>query len=183
MAEFIQSEVRLIHSIESNKPTDEKSSTEPNDEKGIDEPITPTAKGKSDPNDFIKGFMKASAYRRMANTTISQIEFQITRYNDSRIFQQSLIGNTRSMQKLQNRKIHQTAATNFTKGFASALISSYAINPAIGALFAIDTALGALNKVTLHNDNMNQEVQRRQVEMYVGRNRRDRTIVNTYNRR
>ena len=48
--------------------------------------------------------MKASAYRRMANTTISQIEFQITRYNDSRIFQQSLIGNTRSMQKVTKQK-------------------------------------------------------------------------------
>lgn len=182
MAGFIQSEVKIIHSVESGKPTDSENATQPKTDDGDANKEQPKDKGLGE-----KGMVRlgrGSVYRRLGNIAISSVENHVMREFDNMLHIESMYGDRKGMVKLQNQKASYKYAFNFAKGATSAIISSAILkNPIIAGLwFATETMqmVNTMNNNALENSRQRDREQR---EMYIAEKRQSRLIVGTYNRR
>lgn len=184
MAQFLQSEVRLIHSIETTKPTDSET---PTDAKGIDdENGTPLdkAKKKEDGNKVLGMLGRASVQRRMWNMALSAGESMINRYFDKAIFAQSFSGNTRGAEKIQNFKTELNSYTNVAKSGIGAVITTVALkNPAIAIIYAVNEVLKIGQNFANYQVQLSQYNDKRNLDIFLSEKRKDRLYFNSYNRR
>lgn len=182
MAEFIQSEVKVIHSVESGSPTDSDNATQPNSTAG-----TTTTQNATNRNANNRGMVRlgrGSVYRRIGNIAITSVENSLMREFDNLIHIESMKGDKKGLVKLQNKKAEYKYASNFLKGAVSAGVSTAILgNWAIAALFVASEVMTASN--TVRNNLLENERQREreQREMYIAEKRQSRLIVGTYNRR
>ncbi len=181
MAEFIQSEVRLIHVVETAKPTESNDKT---NAKGLDSASADKV-GEDGNIKKTKGFIgRTSVVRRLANITMSQAEFAMNRHFDKRIFQEQLAGNSRGAEKLQNIKSIHNAYSNQVKSAVGAGITSYFLgNPVIVLTYAVGELLKIGQNFANYQSEIMQYTERRNLELFINDKRKDRIILNSYNRR
>ena len=181
MAEFIQSEVRLIHVVESAKPTESNDKT---NAKGLDNLSSAEVEEKGALTKT-KGFIgRTSVVRRLANITMSQAEFAMNRQFDKRMFQEQMAGNSRGAEKLQNVKSIHNAYSNLTKSAVGAGITSYFLgNPVIVVTYAIGELMKMGQNFANYQSEIMQYTERRNLELTISEKRKDRIILNSYNRR
>lgn len=184
MAQFLQSEVRLIHSIETTKPTDSET---PTDAKGIDdENGTPLdkAKKKEDGSKILGMLGRASVVRRMANMALSAGESLINREFDKAIFAQSFSGNTRGAEKIQNFKTEINSYTNVAKSGVGAVVTTVALkNPIIAITYFAGEMLKIAQNYANYQVQLSQYNDKRNLDIFLSEKRKDRLYFNSYNRR
>lgn len=183
MAQFLQSEVRLIHSIEATKPTDSET---PTDAKGIDDeegtPLDKAAKKEEGKLGAMLG--RASVVRRMANMTLAAGESVINREFDKAIFAQTFSGNTRGAEKIQNKKTEINSYTNVAKSGVGAVVTTVALkNPAIAIIYAVNEVLKIGQNFANFQLQTAQYNEKRNLDLFLSEKRRDRIYFNSYNRR
>lgn len=183
MAEFIQSEIRVIHTVETNSPTSKIDDTLPQpefDNVGASD-TTADKKAKGSTRRMLG---KTAIYRRSLNYSIAAVERIANSNFDNRIRQANLYGDKRQMAKIQNDKVLFNGITNRVKSLGGAAITSWALrNPWILALQAADWAMDVGNTISNANEQRNYEIERQNAEMYRSNRKRERMIIGTYNRR
>lgn len=185
MAEILQGEIKVAHTIEKGVPT---SSGQPTETKA-GETNFPTEKQENAVEEIAeKGTRKllgmTSVKRRLANYAISALEGEINRSFDSRLFYESLYGDKRSMAKIQNQKAIANNITTFAKSTVGAAITWVALsNPIILGLHLTNSTLGIINTFRDKITNRQQFEERRSIELYETSKRRERIIADTFNRR
>ena len=184
MANFLQSEVRLIHTIENGKPTD---SDTPTGAKGIDDETGEETLGKATKKEEGKlaaMLGRASVKRRMANMALAAGESVINREFDKAIFAQTFSGNTRGAEKIQNKKTEIASYTNVAKSGVGAVITTAALqNPAIAVIYAVNEVLKIGQNFANFQVQTAQYNEKRNLDLFLSEKRRDRIYFNSYNRR
>lgn len=185
MAEKIQGELRIIHTVEQATPTNPQSPTEQTGTDNFGQ--TPNTDVNADDIN-LKGLKKVggrvSIQRRLANYTIAAGEKYINRQFDNAIFKESLYGDSRSMAKKQQWKATTNEITNATKSIVGASITSFAVgNFWILGLQLANMASNVISNQANAMQRNNNFQEKARIEMFESNKRRDRVIVNTYNRR
>lgn len=185
MAEKIQGELVILHKVEAGTPT---ASTNPTEQTGEDNFVDAQETDVNKDDLALKGLKKVggrvSIQRRLANYTITAAERFMNRQFDNAIFKESLYGDSRSMAKKQNIKMKTNQITNTAKSLVGASITS----AAVGNFWILGLQAGNMvanimsNQSNAMNNNRNFE-ERARVDMFESNKRRERVIVNTYNRR
>lgn len=180
MAEIIQSEIRVVHTVEGGTPTQE--AVKPTDVDVSEE--TEDITEKEDLKGFTKFLGATSAKRRILNYGIAGVERAINHAFDQRLFQESLYGDSRGMRKIQSQKSNANIITNEAKALGGVIITSFALkNPVLGILHGLNMA----NKIIATSITRQQErdhfVEKTNLELYTNRKRQERLIIGTYNRR
>ena len=185
MADIIQGQLNVIHSMRDTKPTAEIRPTQQNEEGNFKNEATE----QLHQDDLaLKGTRKmmgqTSINRRLANMAISGAERVMNYQFDEAIFRESIFGDKRSMKKIQNQKTNYNIITNNVKGLVGSAITSFALGQPL--IFGIQLGqmvgnMGA-NSITRVQQLRHFE-ERANLELYQNSKRQGRVIVGTYNRR
>lgn len=179
MAEMIQGQLTIVHTIKETTPTGKGNPTSA----GSSEETPQETPDKKD--NITKDWLGSAAVkRRIANYALSGAQSIVNRSFDERIFNESLYGDRRSMQKIQNQKTFTNALTTQAKSLTGAAISTVALkNKAIMTLWLANVAISGINAIQNQNMQRRQFEERRSAEMYEANRRRERVNVGVYNRR
>ena len=183
MAEMIQGQLTIVHTIKEGTPTGKGNPTSAGSSQETPQE-TPDKKDNITKKGMQGWLGSAAVKRRVANYALSAGQGIVNRMFDERIFNESLYGDRRSMQKIQNQKTFVNGLTTQAKSLIGAGISTVALdNPAIFALALSNVALGGINSIQNQNMQRRQFEERRSAEMYEANRRRERVNVGVYNRR
>jgi len=182
MSQFIQSEIRLIHTVAEPTPTEPVKPTEPKvDDDGETKKVDDTNKDAS----VGKKLLNASVVRRAANLVMKTAESQVNRWFDNRIYAQSFVGNSRGARKIQNEKAIFNAVYTQSKALVGGSVTAYFIGGAKGTAILGLQALNLTQNYLSEYANFQVQVQRyndmRDKELFTSRYSRDR--LNWFNRR
>lgn len=191
MAEYIQSEITLIHRVEASKPTDNSAPTSPsttNQETTTNEVTTNPKSDGTQEGKVTRGIMrKSSVIRRLGNIAVGMSEQVIRSEYDNRIFQQQIIGNNRGASKIQQEKQIFSNYTNLAKQAVSTTVTASVIGGAggvaIAGIFAVSQLLEMGYNYLNYQQQMQQFLTERELSMFESTYQRNRLNVNTYNRR
>lgn len=183
MAETLQGVITIVHTIKESTPTGTNSptsagSTQDTPQETPDKKDNITMKG-------LTGFLGAtSVKRRVGNYALSSVQTVVNRSFDERLFRESMYGDRRGMQKIQNQKALVNQFTTIAKSITGGVISWRALkNPVILALSLFNNAMGFVTNAQNHTMERRQFEERRSVEIYESNRRRERVNVGVYNRR
>lgn len=183
MAETIQGQLTIVHTIKEGTPTGKGNPTSAGSSEETPQE-TPDQKDNITKKDMEGWLGSAAVKRRIANYALSSAQSIRNRSFDERIFRESLYGDRRSMQKIQNRKTFSNALNTQAKSLFGAGISTVALkNNAIFILALANVAIGGMNAIQNQNMQRRQFEERRSAEMYEANRRRERVNVGVYNRR
>ena len=183
MAEMIQGQLTIVHQIKEGTPTAKGNPTSAGSSEETPQE-TPDQKDNITKRGMQDWLGSAAVKRRVANYALSGAQSIVNRSFDERIFSESLYGDRRGMQKIQNQKTFSNALTTQAKGLIGAAISTKALkNKAIMVLALANTAIGGMNAIQNQNMQRRQFEERRSAEMYEANRRRERVNVGVYNRR
>ena len=183
MAEMIQGQLTIVHTIKEGTPTGKGSPTSAGSSQETPQE-TPDQKDNITKKGMQDWLGAAAVKRRVANYALSAGQGIVNRMFDERIFNESLYGDRRSMQKIQNQKTFVNGLTTQAKSLIGAGISTVALdNPAIMILALSNVAIGGINAIQNQNMQRRQFEERRSAEMYEANRRRERVNVGVYNRR
>lgn len=191
MAEYIQSEITLIHRVEASKPTDNTAPTSPsttNQEATTNEVITNPKSDGTQEGKATRGIMRrSSVVRRLGNIAVGMSEHVIRSEYDNRIFQQQIIGNNRGASKIQQEKQTFNNYTNLAKQAVSTTVTASVIGGtgglAIAGIFAVSQLFEMGYNYLNYQQQMQQFLTERELSMFESTYQRNRLNVNTYNRR
>lgn len=191
MAEYIQSEITLIHRVEASKPTDNSAPTSPsttNQETTTNEVTTNPKSDGTQEGKATRGLMRRSSImRRLGNIAVGIAEQAIRSEYDNRIFQQQIIGNNRGASKIQQEKQIFSNYTNLAKQAVSTTVTASVIGGAggvaIAGIFAVSQLLEMGYNYLNYQQQMQQFLTERELSMFESTYQRNRLNVNTYNRR
>ena len=183
MAEMIQGQLTIVHTIKEGTPTGKGNPTSAGSSQETPQE-TPDQKDNITKKGMQDWLGSAAVKRRIANYALSGAQSIVNRNFDERIFNESLYGDRRSMQKIQNQKTFVNGVTTQAKSLVGAGISTVALkNPVIFALALSNVAIGGINAIQNQNMQRRQFEERRSAEMYEANRRRERVNVGVYNRR
>lgn len=183
MAEMIQGQLTIVHQIKEGTPTGKGSPTSAGSSQ-VTPQETPDQKDGLDKKGMQDWLGAAAVKRRVANYALSSAQSIMNRSFDERMFRESLYGDRRSMQKIQNNKTFVNGLTTQAKSLIGAGISTVALgNPIIFTLALANVAIGGISSIQNQNMQRRQFEERRSLEMYEANRRRERVNVGTYNRR
>lgn len=185
MSQFIQSEIRLIHTYIEPTPTEPAKPTEPrlND----DDEVIDTPKVNENAKDTIsaKKIINASVVRRTFNMGIKTVEGAVFRSFDRRVFAQNFVGNSRGARKIQNEKTIYQAAYSKTKSAIGGSITGAFIGGSAGRAILLLQALNLAQDYISEFSNFKMQLEQyntmRDKEIFSTRYGRDR--LNWFNRR
>lgn len=183
MAEHLQAQIEVVHKQEQVKPTVSESPTTPTDQNTVDQDAI-NEKDGSRQKGWKKSLGKAGIQRRLLNHSANIVNSVVNRQFDNAISRQSLLGNRRGVQRIQNNKSSYNTVSNSVKGLAGAGITSVAVGNF--GIFALQLAgesieLGKKIENRIHERTLFEE--KRSLELFTSNRRRERLIVGTYNRR
>jgi len=183
MAETIQGQLTIVHTIKEGTPTGKGNPTSAGSSQETPQE-TPDKKDNIDKKGVQDWLGSAAVKRRVANYAVSAGQGIVNRMFDERIFRESLYGDRRSMQKIQNQKTFVNGVTTQAKSVIGAAITTAALdNYAIMTLALANQAVGMINAIQNQNMQRRQFEERRSAEMYEANRRRERVNVGVYNRR
>lgn len=179
MADIIQSQINVVHTVEGGKPTEDKikptettATTTPQEESGTDD-----SKLRND-------LMSASVHRRVVNYTIAAVDRAVANHYDKKIFQENLYGDMRTAKVLQIKKQNYASASNVAKATAGAFVTSLAMgNPLVLMLQGYNILQNGIANSIQRADDARHFREKTQNDLYVSQKRQDRLIVGVYNRR
>lgn len=183
MAEFLQGQLKIIHTMEEATPTGAKDPTAPTDS-NINEDASPKTADDVGKKGWKKQMGKAGVQRRLLNIATFSVDAVVNRQFDKAIFKESLYGSRRGMKKIQNNKAIYAGITSQTKALTGGVITSVALNNfTILAIQSVSEVLNISKRIESQMYDRSQFEERRALEVYVSNRRRERMIVGTYNRR
>lgn len=183
MAEMIQGQLTIVHTIKEGTPTGKGNPTSAGSSQETPQE-TPDQKDNITKKGMQDWLGSAAVKRRIANYALSGAQGIVNRSFDERIFSESLYGDRRGMQKIQNQKTFVNGLTTQAKSLIGAGISTVALkNYAIMTLALANVAIGGINSIQNQNMQRRQFEERRSAEMYEANRRRERVNVGVYNRR
>lgn len=180
---MIQGQLTIVHTIKEGTPTGTNNPTSAGSTQDTPQE-TPDQKDNITKKGVMSFLGSTSVKRRIANYSLSGVQTAVNRSFDERLFRESMYGDRRGMQKIQNQKALVNQYTTIAKSLTGAAISWKALdNPVIFALSLSNTAMGFVNNMQNHTMNRRQFEERRSVEIYESNRRRERVNVGVYNRR
>ena len=182
MASFLQGEIKIIHTVEGQTPTETIKPTDANED--IEDALETLDEDKVDLKGLRRRGGRVSIQRRLANYAMQNAERLMNIGFDNAIHKQVIFGDSRSVKKIENTKATMNLITNNVKASVGATITSYAVgNFAILGLQAINLGLGALNTAAQNLQSARQFTEKSNIEFFESNRRRERLNVGTYNRR
>lgn len=176
MAEKIQSEVVVVHTIEEPKPTSNESPTKIGSKKDV--------VGEEEESATKKLLGATSFKRRITNYSIAGAERAYNSVLDQRIFKETLYGDSRTVRKIQNQKTNFNLITGEVKSIVGVTITSVALgNPYLLALQGIDMISRSISIAETRTLERQNFIEKTNIELFVQQKRRDRLNIGTYNRR
>ncbi len=180
MAEFLQSEVKIIHTVEGGKPTDKSKDTKDSKELGEDD----VTKKDKDSKGALRHLGRGAVYRRLANLALNVVDTQVDIYYSRLMFEKSLTGDRVGMVKLQNQQAMFRETSKLVKGGVMAGIAKNVMkNPAIAYLWLANEVADFGMTVQRVNETNRQQRERENVEMFIAGKRNERLRIGTHNRR
>lgn len=183
MADHIQAQIDLVHHIADAKPTDSSNPTEPKEDENITEQKKAIGRGE-DGKGVLDLIRTTSVYRRVANTTADTIQFVINYQIDKKMFQQTLYGNTRGANLLQNKKSNLNAWGNTAKSLVGGIITAGALqNPALFGIVVTQQMMKYGQNYIQYRQQISQYNMQREKTLYEAQFNKDRLVYGSYNRR
>lgn len=174
MADFIQSEIRLIHEYQQPNPTDAQN------EEG--EVVSPTKDGETKKTKKMLG--RGAVSRRSFGILFDVAQHITTKNFNDLSFQRTLIGDTRGAKLIANSRQNFNAQIELVRfGTMIGLTTIILKNPYVALVGVAARAI----KIGLDYDNYKQQKQQydalREKSIYESIHKRNRLAFNTYNRR
>lgn len=181
MAEYIQSEVKVIHSVEAGSPTESGSPTEATVDVE-DGGETPGDKATNLSERF-QGIVRGSVLRKGASILETTIVGAIDRGNLSNFHREALIGNSRGMSRIRNTMAITYAWKNTAMGTLGAAITGYAVkSKVVPILFFVNEALRMQQNYMNYQQQLQFQRDFDNIEMFISSKRQDRLIIGTHRR-
>lgn len=183
MADHIQAQIDLVHHIADSKPTDSSNPTEPKENENITDQKKTIGRGE-DTKNFLDWALSTSVKRRVANTIMDSAQFVINYQIDKKLFQQTLYGDTRGANLLQNQKTNLNAWGNTAKSLVGGIITSTALgNPVLFAIVAGQQMIRYGQNYIQYRQQISQYNMQREKTLYESQFNKDRLVYGSYNRR
>lgn len=190
MADFIQSRVYLIHSVQQPKPTENGKETKPkpnNEDGGTSKPKAPSTNKpneKSIQEEVERVVGGVSVARRSINIGMQVVSNVATLHFQDAEFKQQFMGDSRGAEIIRQQKNFAVGVVQIATSGASSALTAFALgNPLIIALWAGSQALNLINTMQNVKQQMDQYNQTTNRDMFNSRYSQDRLYRNVYNRR
>lgn len=182
MADILQSEIRIIHTVEGQSPTETQAPTD--ETKDVEEVLDEIKEDAVDLKGLKRKGGRISIQRRLANYAMQNVERLANLSYDNEINKQTLYGDSRSVQKIQNNKTIFNLHSNNIKATVGSAITSAAVgNFAIFGLQLFNMSLSAANTAMQNIQQTKMFNEKVSIDMFESSRQRERLIVGTYNRR
>lgn len=183
MADHIQAQIDIVHHIADTNPTDSSNPTQSKEIDNVTEQKKTIGRGE-DNKDFIDWVTSTSVKRRVANTIMDAGQFAINYQIDKKMFQQTLYGNTRGANLLQNQKTNLNAWGNTAKSLVGGIITAVATeNPLLFGIIATQQAVRYAQNFIQYKQQISQYNMQREKAIYESQFNKDRLVQGSYNRR
>lgn len=180
MAEIIQGQLNIVHSMEQGTPTEpNEKPTDILQDETLDDNTPNTTNNK-----FQSKVTSAAVKRRALNMGVSIWMDSYNLYMDDKLFKETLYGDKRGMAKIQSSVSNNKALVSQGMTWVGAAITTAALNnPLIMGLQIFYQSHQIANRMQQRELEQSHFLERTSVELYENKKRQDRLIIGTYNRR